>query len=718
MPRRLTKFALIGIAFLLAVSATATQPEPPAPPDPADDPLPEGAKTRFGVTRPILRTGPAVAILPPKFTDFLAPTVSNGVRRYHLGTGRPFEKVKKGVNEIGPGRVVASADGKRAVVVRAGTLTVVEAATGKFLNAVKPPEGVVLQGLSGASFSGDGKTLAYGGRGPDGKGMVVVWDLVKDEQVALIETEQKPPVSPTLSRDGKTLVTHGPTPAAPRIVLNPADGPKDPVPEPDPARAAQVWDVETGKELFKAQVSGMGGMVVASAFSPDGTRVAVSAADGPVDVWDVKAGKRMHTLLGRKGQGVRVAFSADGKKVASIGPDYRTQMWTAADGKQLGVYDPPPGILIAQISGFEFADNDLTVAWVTAAQFCVAWEAPTGRLLSPLMEHAAAIRTVAFPENEKDFFTSGSEGRVFRWDRPTGLLNEQITLRPARLPGQPPVRPVVNLSADGTRATWLRSPTEVFDVASGGDLFIAPSPSTPPAAVSHTLSPDGLKVIICSRQSDNNPTGAVVVWDLVAEKRVAEFEIPASANAGAPVGALSPDNTRLVVMTSRHANGRDVLLIVGYDLKTGKKLAEVEDPAGLGSMHLAAVNDTAAVLASTNGRVWAVDYVNGKVGEEIDKLPTRGETAVYCPVAVSPDGKMLATGLLGAEPEVYGVRVYDWPRGKPLHTFMGHVGPVTALRFSPDSKGLASGAQDTSVLLWDLTKIGQKKEEKEDKDKE
>ena len=76
-----SKFALLGAALLLTVSAAATQPEPPAPPDPADDPLPEGAKTRFGVTRPILRTGPAVAILAPKYEDFLAPTVSNGVRR-------------------------------------------------------------------------------------------------------------------------------------------------------------------------------------------------------------------------------------------------------------------------------------------------------------------------------------------------------------------------------------------------------------------------------------------------------------------------------------------------------------------------------------------------------------------------------------------------------------------------------------------------------------
>jgi WD40 repeat protein len=64
-----------------------------------------------------------------------------------------------------------------------------------------------------------------------------------------------------------------------------------------------------------------------------------------------------------------------------------------------------------------------------------------------------------------------------------------------------------------------------------------------------------------------------------------------------------------------------------------------------------------------------------------------------------------ATGVVGEPFATYGVRVYDWPRRKAPPTFLGHIGPVTALRFRPDGKSLASGAQDTSVLLWDLSKI-------------
>jgi WD40 repeat protein len=40
------------------------------------------------------------------------------------------------------------------------------------------------------------------------------------------------------------------------------------------------------------------------------------------------------------------------------------------------------------------------------------------------------------------------------------------------------------------------------------------------------------------------------------------------------------------------------------------------------------------------------------------------------------------------------------------------------MRFHPDGKSLASGAQDTSVLLWDLTKIPNGKEKENPKEKE
>ena len=67
-------------------------------------------------------------------------------------------------------------------------------------------------------------------------------------------------------------------------------------------------------------------------------------------------------------QRVRIAISPDGKTIASVGPDYRIQRWSI-EGKPLGITDPPPGIMVAQVTGLEFADNERAIAWVTASMF-------------------------------------------------------------------------------------------------------------------------------------------------------------------------------------------------------------------------------------------------------------------------------------------------------------------------------------------------------------
>src|SRR5262245_25692921 len=220
-----------GCVWLLGLGVCAVQQA-----DPADDPLPVGAKVRFGVTRPILRTNPSVALIPPGYTNFLAPTLTGGVRRYDLGTGRPLDK--KSI--VGPGQVVVSANGKRAVVARPGAVTMVEVASGKQILAVQPPEGVIIVGIPGVSLSGDGKIMAFGARGMDGKAQVVLWDVEKNEVLGQIDPALAAPVFPTLSPDGKTLVTHGPP--APAPTLKEAKNPKKPAPVlPDSARQAQVW---------------------------------------------------------------------------------------------------------------------------------------------------------------------------------------------------------------------------------------------------------------------------------------------------------------------------------------------------------------------------------------------------------------------------------------------------------------------------------------------
>ncbi|WP_225896550.1 WD40 domain-containing protein [Amazonocrinis nigriterrae] len=66
-------------------------------------------------------------------------------------------------------------------------------------------------------------------------------------------------------------------------------------------------------------------------------------------------------------------------------------------------------------------------------------------------------------------------------------------------------------------------------------------------------------------------------------------------------------------------------------------------------------------------------------------------------IALSPDGKLLATGDIDGQ-----IRLWQVADGKKLLTIKGHKGWVWTVAFSPDGQTLASGGHDTLVKLWDV----------------
>lgn len=64
--------------------------------------------------------------------------------------------------------------------------------------------------------------------------------------------------------------------------------------------------------------------------------------------------------------------------------------------------------------------------------------------------------------------------------------------------------------------------------------------------------------------------------------------------------------------------------------------------------------------------------------------------------AVSRDGSLIAASTAGT------IEVWEMPAMRHVGTLEGHEDVITALAFSRDGRVLASGAADTSVLLWDV----------------
>jgi WD40 repeat protein len=105
---------------------------------------------------------------------------------------------------------------------------------------------------------------------------------------------------------------------------------------------------------------------------------------------------------------------------------------------------------------------------------------------------------------------------------------------------------------------------------------------------------------------------------------------------------------------------------------------------------------------------WAGEkIVDAQTGKEVLTVRSRGPFG-FSGAVFTRDGSRLATaeafppGLALAQGGAPGeVRLWDGKTGMELHTFRGHVQPISSIGFSADGSRLASGSEDKNVKIWD-----------------
>jgi WD40 repeat protein len=154
-----------------------------------------------------------------------------------------------------------------------------------------------------------------------------------------------------------------------------------------------------------------------------------------------------------------------------------------------------------------------------------------------------------------------------------------------------------------------------------------------------------------------------------------------------------------VPRTSLVASGSSDRYILLWDVRDGRATARYY--AGDTITCLTASPDGQFIVAGTIGsfqqtiQIWNIR--SGELERKLEMM--RGHNRATQCVAVSPDGKLLASGGDDA-----AVILWEFPAGKQRAVFKAHESVVREVCISPNGEVLASASYDGTIRLWTLPK--------------
>jgi RNA polymerase sigma factor (sigma-70 family) len=534
-----------------------------------------------------------------------------------------------------------SPDGKTfAELTHNGALTLWNAADGTFANYVKPQGGA----YTAMAFHPDGKSLLVGDDGHN----LRVFDLATCQERRSFGIHTNRAVAQAVvSPDGRWLATAG-RDRNDRLQIGAHD------------RVFRLWDLKQGSVARAIEIPEEPRTWVLS-FSPDsrtlvaGIRQFKGDSRVAVRTWDVATGKPGRAWTGDPTLGAQVALSPDGKTLATMNEHGVIRLWETGTGKEKDPPEASPGALQAVC----FRPDGKTIVTFGQDLGVRAWEAATGRLMGPPRMRVEG----SYPQ-----LLAGGRlltVRLYR-DGNASILRLHDPATGKLLLERPGIWLIASHDGERVAVTDRDARIQVIELGTGKVLQTRqPSEAERAARSSYPLltgafTPDGQALVLLGE--------TVSVWDVATGKprsswSLAEKKLLNRPGDGKPrtwerveAFAVSPDARRIAFSLLKDLPGekgvqRWFCRVVAFETATGKLLHQTD------------------------------------VAEES-----------FRQLAFSPDGRRLAVG------GRWTVRVWDLGTERPVRAFAGHRGTITALAFSPDGRRLASASEDSTALIWDVSK--------------
>ncbi len=200
-----------------------------------------------------------------------------------------------------------------------------------------------------------------------------------------------------------------------------------------------------------------------AAFSPDGTKVAVSGVQHVIQVFEASTGKPLGAPMQHGGPVIQLSFSPDGRRLAAASLDFTARVWDVETGTPV---TPPMRHAAFSFSAVFTAEGSRLLTGGDLAAYL--WDATTGKELARYPHPRERAFQAELTVNEQQLITALDLGSFRVWSVPLVVpLTEPISLanslpisQRTRFKQLPAANAVVAWSENG-RAVWKPLPEEL-----------------------------------------------------------------------------------------------------------------------------------------------------------------------------------------------------------------------------------------------------------------